>query len=312
MRGLQYPTNDEFPGPWMLDQKALKDLETIVLKHWDLLEKRRNQLLDIAVEEEYKKFKKQLSVSPEYVNEQMDYFRRSQSVYSGSYLQFCVQYEKSTYFCEKFEDAFRDRALARSAPEGFAIDFRSGDIMCKVELNKTNGLSISISPQEIQEAQDLYVELDQWINNNRPPYWQRLWGIVADKGFLPYIVALVFLASTFMLMLLFRENAKVLDAKVIAQRLLDQGISESNLPEAVALLLQMQVMDRTTIELPSWFRTVFFGTLFSGVILPIRPKVVLGIGRGSEYLRRWKIWQKIVGITIPSLIFYNFVVPPLN
>jgi len=311
MRGLQYSTDDIIEGPWLLDTNALKDLDSIIQKHWRSLESRRNQLLDLAVDDEYKKYEKQLSISHQYVSEQLELFRRSHPVYSVSYLQICLRYKKSRYFCESFESAFRERSLFDSIPNGFAIEFNSVDIKCKIDLSEQNGMSINVVPEEVMESQELFLDIYQWTIRHRAPYWQRLWGKIADRGYWPYFAIVVVSSLVLLVINTFSANSEILALQEAAQRLIDQGLSTSNMPQAIELLLKMQILDRSTIEFPGWYTVVVFGSIILGIILHIRPKIVLGIGKGSNYLRSWKIWQVLVGVTIPTLIFYNFVLPPV-
>ena len=98
MRGFQYSTEEILEGPWLLEAKVLKDLDLIILKHWELLESRRNQFLDLAVEEESRKYENQIDIFSIYGPDESEVYRRGHPVYSVSYLQYRIQYKKSTYF----------------------------------------------------------------------------------------------------------------------------------------------------------------------------------------------------------------------
>ena len=310
MKGLQYSTNDTLEGPWLLDANALKTLDAILSKHWDLLESRRNQLLDLTVDDEYKKYEKQfINLSSDDVREKLEVFRRVHPIYSVNYFQIYIHYKKSRYFCESFESAFRERSLLDSSPTGFAIEFDSADIKCKVDLDEGNGLSINVTPEEYLESQNLFLDVYQWATGQRAPYWQRLWRRIADRGFIPYLAAIILLGVVFLIMNFTQNNSDILQAQETAQDLIDKGIDNSNVSEVLRLLLQMQVLGQTTIKFPSWFRVILITCAILGLVIPVRPRVVLGIGKGQSYLRLWKLWLTIVGITLPSFAFYNFVLP---
>jgi hypothetical protein len=312
MKGLQYSTHDTLEGPWLLEANALKNLDAILSKHWELLESRREQFLDLAVDDEYKKYELQfINSSAEDVREKLEIFRRSHPVYSISYFQIYIHYKKSRYFCKKFESAFRERSLLDSVPIGFVVEFNSAEIKCKLDLEEDNGLSISITPEDCVESQNLFLDIYEWAIGHRAAYWQRLWGRIANRGFVPYLGTFILLGIIFLVMNFTQDNSDILKAQTTAQELIDKGIDNSNIAEAVRLLLQMQVVGQTTIEFPNWFRVILIICTIIGLVIPFRPRVVLGIGRGQSYLRLWKLWLTAVGITLPSFAIYNFVLPPI-
>lgn len=310
MNRLQFSTDDVLDGPWLLDVKALRNLDSIISKHWKILEDRRQSLLDLIVDDEYRKYEKQLDLfSPTYLQEQLSIFRRSHPVYSVSYLQIRVQYKKSTYYCESFDSALKARELDDIVAEGLVIEFCSGDIKGRIDLSKTSGMWINMSPEEIPEVQDFFREITGWAKHSRVSYWQRLWGKLADLGYWPYLGIAFVLGAIVSYMNLLNTNTIIQDSQEAAIKLLDQGITDTTMPEAVKLLLEIQVLGKRPFEIPGWIILAFFVNILFGIIISIRPKVVLGIGKGSDHLRYWKIWQTVIGITLPSLIFYNFILP---
>ena len=79
--------------------------------------------------------------------------------------------------------------------------------------------------------------------------------------------------------------------------------------EGVKLLLEIQLANRISFIIQPWMKVLFIGIVVLGIVVRIRPLVVLGIGKGIKYLRIWRIWMKIIGVTIPTLLFGSFVWP---
>jgi len=101
-------------------------------------------------------------------------------------------------------------------------------------------------------------------------------------------------------------------AKLMARELLDKGISAVDVPEAVELLLILQTKyhpGQPGIQWPVWYRAIILLGFLVCVCLSIRPKSVLGIGKGAERIVWWRYWLKFIGITIPGLIVTSFIWP---
>lgn len=296
MSGFQFSTDEVYPGPWLLDQNALKGLDLIVLKHWEIFETRRLQLLNLAYEE-------RLDISTHNINEQLSLFSESLPPHLlMSYLEFHIRYYKSIYKCDKFEDAFRERLLSQQTPNGFKIEFCSGDISGTVDLDVNDGLSVRLEPEDLQEVQDIFIDLEEWVSDNRPSFWQRVWGKVADVGFRLHVFVIIAILGIALVINLIAPYQSGLIVKAGAQKFIDQSVSDSNLLEAVTFLLQAQVLNSNTLVFPPWFKISLLFLVLLMVIIPIRPKVVLGIGKGKTYIKLWRIWQKVVLFSIPTSI----------
>ena len=129
----------------------------------------------------------------------------------------------------------------------------------------------------------------------------KLWGKIADRLFWFYVILFVIVISV-----LYIPNLQQLTSyRLRAQELYETGITEANTIEAIGLLLQMQI--RATIY-PSWSKAIILGCILLGVIVPIRPGVVIGIGKGLKKLRMWKLWYRIIQAII-ALAFTSFILP---
>lgn len=94
--------------------------------------------------------------------------------------------------------------------------------------------------------------------------------------------------------------------------LLADGLQPGEQTEALELLLRLQSGIMPDIEnppIPAWFKLILFGGLFVAVLLTVRPKVVVGMGRGVDTIKRWRLWLRFVGVTVPGLVFTSFIWP---
>lgn len=308
MNNRFYSTDQVYDGPWLLDANALKELDSIVLRHYKILEARRNQLLESEVEKESARLNREIDVTQKSRDQYITSYRNAHSVYSKSYMYLNVFYRNFSVRRESFALVIRDRSLQDELAEGFKFDFRSGDITGEITIDKTDGLKIELSPEDLDECQEIFVDLDAWATSHKARFLQRLSWRIAKLGFLPYIVTSLVLGLLFAF-ISFTRSGDLLVTQEKMHGLLNQGISSSNLVEAVTLLLQIQILENSPVQVPSWYRTILLLGAFFFVVLLIQPKIVLGLGRGVTQLRFWKMWQTFIIVTVPTLILGKFIYP---
>lgn len=306
MSRLQYYTKKTFKGPWLLDANALRELDEHLIKHWKLLEERRINLLEDEINEA--ESRKDIYSELEERIEQIQY----NSKYANGIKQISIIYEDSSYPCESLKTALQSIELTGKNPLGLIISMISGDIKCLIALSETDGLKIDITPEKVKESQDLFVDIYNWADKYKEKIPQQIWQRIAETPWWRFVYIIFFL--TFILIgyiiLILQQYQSVLDAQQRAIDLIDRGITNANLIEAVTLLLEMQVKGRIDFKLPRWFFGLSLVVFFFVTILHIRPKIVLGIGKGVERIRWWRFWIRFVIFTIPASVL-GFIGPYL-
>lgn len=95
-----------------------------------------------------------------------------------------------------------------------------------------------------------------------------------------------------------------------AHELLKHGVTAAQQNKAIELLLALD-SDYDIGAAPrgmtgrSWIILVCGAAVALAVSIP--PKTTIGIGRGSAAVRRWRMWVRFVGVTVPTVIFGNLV-----
>lgn len=311
MKQLLFSTKLNLNGPWLLDSNSLKDLDKAISENWIKLEGRRVKLLNSEVKTRRANLPENMTSKE--LKEQLDKIKQL-SPHSHGIKEVRIFFSNdSRFICEDFETAFSERGLVTETPIGFEVILKSGDITCRIEAYLENQLKIEVTPEELPESQELYMALREWALNYHPAYWQRLWISIA-KYRVYFAGLIVFVTGAYIYLLQFFTYflaSSSTENKI--NQLLKAGIDQSNLPEAVELLLTTQIEQSTS----SWTNKIsplillLLGiTIFLLMIIsPIYPKVVLGIGKGSNYIRIWRIWLTSVALSIPAFIFFNFVSP---
>jgi hypothetical protein len=61
-----------------------------------------------------------------------------------------------------------------------------------------------------------------------------------------------------------------------------------------------------------WLKVWVIGGLVFAILLSICPSVSVGLGQGSATIGRWRIYTRLVMLTIPLFIFTTFLWPVIE
>lgn len=103
---------------------------------------------------------------------------------------------------------------------------------------------------------------------------------------------------------------QIIDPKV--KELLVDGISTDEISKALELILRYKVEDipqQVEPNTTSLYELFLFGGVAICTVLTICPGVVIGIGRNKMKLGLWRVWTKLVGISMPTLIGTTIIWP---
>ena len=210
----------------------------------------------------------------------------------------------------------KELAATNELPKGIEISLRINQIEATVSIGgnsnwQKNRLQIRVSPEASSEAHELFGALRQWAKTYQSPLWQRLWASADNFHWVAFVILLLVIGPSVLNSGLDSRKASVV-AK--AQALLVDGLQPGEQTEALEILLRLQtgLMPEIEKSIPAWFKVLFWGGLFVAVVLTIRPKVVLGLGRGADEIKRWRLWLRFVGVTVPGLVFTSFIWPHIE
>ena len=108
------------------------------------------------------------------------------------------------------------------------------------------------------------------------------------------------------------------DVKSQAHELLKDGITPDETEKALDILLKLQsgflpkdYIERNPTSLRGWYILVICAALV-GIIGLIPPKTNLGLGKGDQRVKRWRIWIRVVSVGISSGIILPIVLDKLS
>jgi len=201
-----------------------------------------------------------------------------------------------------FYEALRQQELLDEKPHRCEAVLNSGDIKCALSLRQDGSLEISVSPEHLSESRELFASLQRWTASIRPPIWQRIWVILNPFQWVLWILSLwiciVAVGDT--------QDAAKRGYQEIANQILKDGVSQDEQLKAIETILALEskyVPPSIVPVFPGWFKLLFFGGFIACCLLSFTPRSLLGIGKGQESIKHWRLWMRIVFIIVPSFLF---------
>ncbi len=164
-----------------------------------------------------------------------------------------------------------------------------------------NEIDVSISPN-LSFTQRAIRQVRDWAEDNRRLYWYGKLAIpLGSIGFGLVVMALMLIPSG--LFTTYSDKSVVVNN---ARTMLVDGLSESEIPQAVETLLKIHVNDFNSTTRPDtkpWFITlliVAIGLLFFGVLC---PKSTIGLGLQEQRLKRIEFFTSKIWFWVFAWIF---------
>ena len=290
-------------GPWLLKKASLLELDKLVDYEWEkLVEWTTNE-----EQNEKAKFLKDTITKFEHVDEKAaEKLWRPTSRCERELLIFLSGDRRVPV--PNFESAFREPLLVNETPIGFSLEVTVKNIRCKLCTGSFSSLTLSVSPDEKQEARRLFAALRNWIGTVNPPLFQVLWRALSPLQWS------VFAAVCWVAIQSVSDPAELARAtrQTESLEILRTGVSSTNQAKALELILSYQcgaIPSAGSRQIPT--RYLWF--VVSGVVvclaLHFRPKILLGIGKGEDSISKWERWMTFVGITFPVWLVGTWIWP---
>jgi hypothetical protein len=311
MAEFVYTTATSMPGPWLIDSDQLESLDKILDDEWVRITKHHEDSIrkkvDKMIEENEAKGANIL-----YENPKKAFDERVRAFDGKDERNVTIRLKANKKIIVKsFGEALRQQDLLQEMPIGFSAVMKSGDISGEIALTGRGHLEISVSPERLSESKEFFAALQRWASKIRPPKWQQYWLAVEHFQWFLWVLILVVALSIV-------GNSDSTAKKFYKQQaaeLLKDGLSEDEHLKAIETILALEsgyVPPGQGVANPGWFKILLFGGFIACVVLSIRPKSRIGIGKGQDSINRWRLWMRVVFVIIPGFIFVNIVWPYLG
>jgi hypothetical protein len=319
MADVERKTDEAMPGPWLLDRKALAELDKVFDEQMESLEPLRKRAFEKEVrkaiserkswvdfprltkEERRAKYKEVRSRVARYSRDYRK--RRALRITFGS---------GHTLRVERFSDAFVAPEIANEMPTAFNASIAVGQVEASVSLSTSlfgGDLRIDVSPSGAEGAYETYIALRQWAEAHTQPYRVRLWRSYSGLQWVLFCILLIILVFAFLTASLATKG----DLRSEAAELLKGGkLNKGDEAKAIELLLMFAADMRrppSRAEFPLWPLVVLAFSLIAAVLLSFVPRSLIGIGAGEQSIKRWLVWIRIATVTIPAVVLGGFIVP---
>lgn len=299
-----HTTQQFFEGPWLLERSALIELD----QHFNEWFEGNQAAFDEEAEAEFqRRFTVETTFGAKHKVEEQE-------------LRDEIRAELSRYAPQKLATLHFGRSKklqARSilemevAPEvlseratGLDLTISRGGTSPEVSVQvNANGLRLSADQNASSDSAARFATLHRWAVENSAPLFQQWW----VSGYLLWM-AILFVACSLTLIVAIPTASDTMREK--GRALAAQGVTDGNRDEALRLLL---AIESNYVETPNtaWNHralAILGGLLLLGMVLAIRPTIVIGLGSGAQLLKRWRLWLKLLFAFVPASIILPFVI----
>lgn len=319
MARLSFPTSREIPCPLLIDEAQLEALDGIIDRYEDPLRATREKDIDAATEKMIQQRLMRGLLKPEAVDEAKKEIRQS-AVFYSSRLQ--RETRSATIYLKggkevqaaRFSEVISQPLGDEETPVGLASMLAIGRVTARVRLNDRqwqSALLIEVEPNDLEVAQTLFGTLNNWASGVQAGKWAQKWlslRPIVGAG----LVFWLFVAFIFVPLMSWQLGGQR-GSRIEARKLLSKGLSHDDELRAIELILAIEsrydvTAGQAPVITPRYWAYATLCALILAIVL-ICPSVCIGVWKGKQDIRRWRIWIKSVTVTVPLLVVSGALVP---
>jgi len=304
MGQLIIPNEIKIHGPWILEESELDELGNVI----EIIESKMQEALDFAVEkgvkerfDELKSYDKDISIDKvkQKIIERYPFNENESKAV-------LISKDKKKIVDDSLIALLKDKNLSEFRPSELFVKITKGPIEFQLEItSKYDGeLETRLKINEDNLASDINYELNKWIRKHRPNLALQKWSSWFPFVLIP-ILSLLILISMFFIQL--DTDAYKTELHNQANQILIDGFSNDETKKAVEIILKLETgflpQDyKAKPEKNSMIVNIWIFILLVTVILLIKPKTIIGLGKNKWKVWFFKKWIYCVFIFIPCSI----------
>ena len=316
MGKLITPSRYEIKGPWLLQDKELEELNEILVKIerkiYNAYEELVNQKAsEVKFESEKENNKLDLNEIKEGVKRGYPFNKTSKSVV-------LVSKDGKMIKDESLLSLLKDKHLNDFLPSKLQIEIIHGPFEFFLDISSQYDGALEVNLKMDNEnianeniANDINYELKKWIKKYKPNLVEQIWS--SWETF--YILIFSFVILLIILTSVIKSDRELYKQKLLkkSEVLLNNGISDTEINEALQIILEIESgyvpksfkpekkVNKTVVKI----LLIYFFIL---IILSIRPKTTIGLGKKEWIAKFYKVWIYIVLIFIPISIIIPILI----
>lgn len=304
MGQLIIPTDSKIKGPWLLDKKSLEELHESLI----LIEKRLDEAYHVALDrtaqanlEEYRRWDKEVDIEKAKEKVSNSYKFNSSETYA---LILTKQGKKIKD--ESLLSLIKDSQINDYNPNELRIHIAKGPCEFTLEVStKYDGeLDIRVKSVDDDTFNDINYEIHKWIDNHKPSLIVQKWSSWFPWAVFPILMALFLITTQ-----LVKSKSEIYKSQLSQESsaLLKDGLTQTEVNKAIEILLQKEsdyVPDsfKPNMAINESIRNIWIFFIVAIIILLIRPKTVIGLGKNNWVVKFYKSWIYFVIVFIPISI----------
>lgn len=313
MGQLIIPNEIKIKGPWILFENELEELDEILNEIENLINDSYNIELDKKIEEELPEQRKwNEKITREEVKENIE----NRYFFSNSE-KFAILIAKDGKILKDSSliGILKDKNIKDFSPSELQVEIQKGSIKFRLEISsKYDGeFESKTSISDDNFANEINYLLNKWIRKNRPNAVLQFWSSVV-----PYIVffLFVFLSLISVLLLTTKKDNYKNELKTQSKELLNGGIDSTKINAFMELILKLEsdytpedYVSKSTLN-SKVLKVWMYGSICL-LLLAIRPKTTIGVGRKKRLSWFYQKWIYVVTVFIPLTIILPILMEKL-
>ncbi len=206
----------------------------------------------------------------------------------------------------------KDNKIDDFLPSELLIEIKTEEYEFKFEITSDDigWLYTTDNFEDLKISTDIKHKIKTWTRENKPKWIVQKWAQFGIQSVIISFFVLMFL-TVFLDDSITRLEAYKLELVKETHNLLDIGITNDNLPKSIELLLKYQssyvptsfVFEEVSNKIIGKLWLIF---LICSVIILLRPKTVIGLGKKKKWVWIYKGWIHLVTFAIPLTIIGFF------
>jgi hypothetical protein len=296
MGQLIIPTDKKIKGPWLLNNKALEELNESL----EYIDAKLNEAFEILVErtaesklDEFKEWDKSIDIlkAKEKVRDSYPFDK------SEKYVLLLSKQGK------KIKDTsllslLKDPQIDEISPSEIRVQFEKGPCKFRLEISTEyeGELETRIEAPDDNIISDINYEINKWINKHKSNIVMQKWSSWFLYAAVPIFMLLLIIPAFF-----FQNKKEAYQYQLleVSQDLLKDGITLEEAPQAIEIILKIEteyVPDEfdPRSEINSTIRNIWLIGIIGLIILIIKPKTTIGLGKSKWKVKFYKKWAYFV------------------
>lgn len=309
MGQLIVPKNHNYKGPFLIDKKALEELNESLNIVEELLNNAYNIELKKVVDAHFEKYKKfddkyTLTKAKKEVSESYPFANSKTEVWLTSK-------QKKSITDSSLLNLLQDPQISELYPKNIIVNIEKGPCTFSLELSTKYEGDIETKIDGVKDdiVNEVTYEISKWIDKYKPNFATKIW-----SNYFPYVFAPLVLIIFFMVMFIYQNDKDLYQTQLLneSQELLIDGINQDEINKAVEIIIQKEVGYVPPDFSPT--REINSTVLWSGLIaliiiliLSIKPISTIGLGKNTWKVKFYKKWIYFVLVFIPLSIIFPLV-----